>query len=115
MLGDILQKIIKEGITGMYTTKKIYRETRQLITEDKHIFKLNYFLTQKQNEETNKSVFGVAVTKEASGVFEEEIVDNLFYQQQEAEVILATLANNLVTPICLVEIVDELVTGMMNQ
>ena len=94
----------------MVKTKKIYRETRQLITEDEHSFKLNYFLTQKQSEDSEKFLFGVAVTKEASGVFEEEVVDNLSYSQQEAEDMLNILAANQVTPICLVEIVDELVT-----
>ena len=93
----------------MYMTKKIYRETKQLITEDGHIFKLNYFLTQKQSEDEEKSIYGVAVTKEASGVFEEEVVDNLSYSQEDVEDILSKLSSNLVTPICLVEILDEMV------
>ena len=93
----------------MYMTKRIYRETRQLITEDGHIFKLNYFLTQKQSEDVEKSIYGVAVTKEASGVFEEEVVDNLSYSQEDVEDILSKLSSNLVTPICLVEILDEMV------
>lgn len=99
----------------MYITKKIYRETRQLITEDEHSFKLNYFLTQKQSEDLGATIYGVAVTKEASGIFEEEVVDDLSYLQQDAEEILITLANNLVTPLSLVEIVDELVTEKANQ
>lgn len=99
----------------MYITKKIYRETRQLITEDEHSFKLNYFLTQKQSEDLEATIYGVAVTKEASGIFEEEVVDDLSYLQQDAEEILITLANNLVTPLSLVEIVDELVTEKANQ
>ena len=98
----------------MYTTKRIYRETRQLLTEDGHSFKLNYFLTQKQYEDGEQPIFGVAVTKEASGIFEEEVVDDLSYLQQEAEDILAILVDNLVTPLCLVEIIDELVTQKAN-
>ena len=56
-----------------------------------------------------KSIYGVAVTKEASGVFEEEVVDNLSYSQEDVEDILSKLSSNLVTPICLVEILDEMV------
>ena len=102
--------MIRKGLMGMYVTKKIYRQTRQLITEDEHNFKLNYFITQKQSEDDEKLIYGIAVTKEASGVFEEEIVDNLSYLKQDAEDILVMLADNLVTPICLVEIVDDLIT-----
>lgn len=95
---------------GTFMTKKVYRETRHLLTEDQRSFKLNYFLTQKQVVEEDRVIYGVAVTKEGGGVLEEEVVDNLSYQQEDVESMLLLLANNLVTPLCMVEILDDLVT-----
>ena len=90
--------------------KRIYRETRQLLTEDGHNYKLSYFLTQKDSEKDGQLVYGVAVTKELGGIMEEEEIDNLSYDQSEIEAMLLTLANNLVTPLCLIEIVDGIIT-----
>ncbi len=99
---------------GMCMTRKIYRETRQLVTEDERIYKLNYFLTQKKGADTGRIIYGIAVTKESSGTLEEDMVDNLSYDQEEVEGILIKLANNLVTPLCLVEVIDGLITDRIN-
>lgn len=99
----------------MIMAKRIYRETRQLVTEDGHSYKLSYFLTQKQSEITEQPIYGVAVTKELGGIIEEEEIDNLSYIQTDIEAMLLKLANNLVTPLCLIEIVDGIITERINQ
>lgn len=99
---------------GTFMTKRVYRETRHLMTEDQRSFKLNYFLTQKQSVEEDQVIYGVAVTKEGEGILEEEVVDNLSYQREDVESMLSILANNLVTPISMVEILDDLVTVNLN-
>lgn len=99
---------------GMRMTRKIYRETRQLVTEDERSYKLNYFLTQKNGVDTERTIYGIAVTKESSGILEEDMVDNLSYDQDQVDDILVKLANNLVTPLCLVEVLDGLMTERIN-
>lgn len=71
---------------------------------------LKYFLTSEQSRTGEGMIYGVSVQKELKGVIEEESITNISDKREEVLSILHILERNTVTPISLVEIVDDIVT-----
>ena len=98
-------------------------ETRRVRLDNEEEIKLEYYLINSTRsvdgdgkcidgenfvgEETN--VYGIKLVKEGSTYEEEEIV-GVTFDEEEAVDLIKLLADNTVTPISLVEIVDDLTT-----
>lgn len=74
---------------------------------------LEYYLTSKKSEETENMIYGVLVTKRNAQGIESEVVDNISYEEEQVLGLIDTLSENTVTPVCLVEILDDLMTERM--
>lgn len=71
---------------------------------------LNYFLMSKKSVEVPGNVYGICVEKELSGEKEADQVENISYIEGNVMDILHTLMEHTVTPICLAEVLDDLMT-----
>lgn len=68
---------------------------------------LSYYLTSKDGEDGE--VFGVLVEKcENGGITEKDMVDNLSCDRESALHVLDKLCSNIVTPVSLAEVLDDL-------
>ena len=74
---------------------------------------LNYYLTEKQSSEKEETVYGIKVTKQSEEGNEEDVVDNISYNKEEVLELLNLLSSNEVTPVCMAEILDDLMTERM--
>ncbi len=74
---------------------------------------LEYYLTEKESEESNAKVYGISITKKSDEGLESDVVENISYEKDQVLELLHTLSQNTVTPICLVETLDDLMTERM--
>lgn len=83
----------------------------EVILEDSRVMRLDYSLTEKSSmEDQNTSYYGVKVTKYLDDLMESDEIDAISSSKDSVVSILNKLYHHKVTPISLVEIVDELVT-----
>ena len=71
---------------------------------------LNYYLLSKKSVEVPGNVYGICVEKELAGEKETNQVEDISYIEGNVMDILRTLMEHTVTPICLTEILDDLMT-----
>ncbi|MDO5294019.1 MAG: DUF6514 family protein [bacterium] len=92
------QKLITTKVAGNDDNKKLM---------------LEYYLTEKKSEETEEVIYGISVTKQSDEGIESDVVDNISYKKEKVLDLLHILSENTVTPICLAEVLDDLITERM--
>lgn len=97
--------------------KRFLEGTRNFISENGEDCRLEYFLLEKKiraEDEVEKILYGIEIIKKR-GKSEQEIrveseeVNSLTYQKEGAQYILNKLIGNIVTPVTMVPIIDELI------
>ncbi|MDO5521179.1 MAG: DUF6514 family protein [bacterium] len=81
--------------------------------DDNKELMLEYYLTEKESEETKELIYGISVTKRCENQVESDVVDNISYEKQQVLDLLHIISENTVTPICLAEVLDDLMTERM--
>ncbi|MDD3173311.1 MAG: DUF6514 family protein [Herbinix sp.] len=85
--------------------------SNEVMLEDERVMKLDYCLTEKISETEDKvSYFGIKVTKVLEDLRESDEVTGISTSREDVVSIIQKLCQFVVTPISMVEIVDELVT-----
>lgn len=74
---------------------------------------LKYYLTSKRSVETDNMVYGISVTKQSPKGEESDVVENISYDEEQVLELVHIISENTVTPICLAEILDDLMTERM--
>ena len=86
---------------------KLYSKSYE--NEEQRIFHLSYFLLIRSAEQGQ--IFGIAVQKSDNfGVSEEEAVEGLFEDREEAEEFLSRLAEGIVFPVELTALCDDYIS-----
>lgn len=84
----------------------------EVILEDDRRMKLDYSLTEKYSETDQTTPFyGIHIDKYLDDSVESEEITGISYSKDTVVSILKKLHQHTVTPISMVEIVDELVTA----
>ena len=85
--------------------------SNEIMLEDARVMKLDYSLTEKKSNEDQKTpYYGVLITKHLGESVEADEIDCISSCKDSVVSIIKKLCQFEVTPISLVEIVDELVT-----
>ena len=85
--------------------------SKEVLLEDARVMKLDYSLIEKNSEVDRKTCyFGVKVTKYLDNLIEADEVNGISASRDTVVSIIKKLCQYQVTPISMVEIVDELVT-----
>lgn len=85
---------------------------RNVELEDQREMVLNYYLIEelsKANGDMNY-LYGIKIEKQFGGIVESEEVEALLYSKEVVLQLINTLMECTVTPMTLVEVVDELIT-----
>ena len=87
---------------------KVKLYSKSFENEENMKFHLNYFLLIRSAEQGQ--VFGVAVEKEELFGMEEDAVEGLFEDREEAEEFLSRLAEGLALPVELIALCDDYIS-----
>ncbi len=82
----------------------------EVMLEDERVMKLNYSLTEKVSEMDKTPFYGVKITKFLGDLVESDEISGVTASREDALSIIRKLCQFQVTPVSMVEIVDELVT-----
>ena len=83
----------------------------EVLLEDARVMKLDYSLIEKNSEENlNTSLYGIRITKHLDNLVEADEVNGISTSRDMVVSIIKKLCQFQVSPISMVEIVDELVT-----
>lgn len=87
----------------------LYRN--EVMLDDDRVMKLEYGLIEKISDEDQKShYYGISVTKQLEGNEETEKIDGVSLSKDIVISMIKKLCRFEVTPISMIEIVDELIT-----
>lgn len=89
------------------------RGIKRIELEKTRWIQLEYYISEEKGECENNKIYGIAIVKKESSLEELELVNGISYDQQIVEDMILTLMNNIVTPMGLIESVDEMVTVRM--
>lgn len=78
--------------------------------EDSRVMRLEYNITENRLANSEKSYYGIQIVKYLDGNLEMEEVEGISYSREKVETITRILFQNLVTPISMIEIIDDLIT-----
>lgn len=85
--------------------------SNEVLLEDARVMKLDYSLMEKNSEENQKTpYYGVKITKYLDNSIESDEISGISSSKDSMVSIIKKLCQYEVTPISMVEIVDELVT-----
>jgi len=84
--------------------------TNEVTLEDDRIMKLEYNITEHQNEENEEPYYGLQIKKYLDGETEVGEIEGISFSRDKVEAIARILFRNTVTPISMAEIVDDLIT-----
>lgn len=88
--------------------------SNEVVLEDERVMKLDYSLTEKHLDSDQKaSYYGVVVTKKLDNVIESDEVTGISTSRDAVISMIKKLFQFEVTPISMIEILDELVTQGM--
>lgn len=92
--------------------KQYLKGTRKIKLEGLRNIETKYYLVEENREGCGKSgkLFGIEIIKTESDVTESEYTGAISHSKEIVEEILLKLMDNYITPISLIEIVDEIVT-----
>ena len=88
---------------------------RNVTLEDQREMVLNYYLIEEPSKEngvmnSSKYLYGIKIEKQFGGIVESEEVEALSYSKEVVLQLISTLMECTVTPMTLIEVVDELIT-----
>ncbi len=83
--------------------------SNEVMLEDDRVMKLDYCLTERISEADQTPYYGVMITKFLNELVETEEITGVSASREDAVTIIKKLCQFEVTPISMVEIVDELV------
>ncbi|HWT76485.1 MAG TPA: DUF6514 family protein [Mobilitalea sp.] len=84
--------------------------SNEVLLEDARVMKLDYSLTEKASEEEKTPYYGVKITKYLENLIESDEVTGISESKDAVVSIIKKLCQFEVTPISMVEIVDDMVT-----
>ncbi|NLJ97068.1 MAG: hypothetical protein GX321_07910 [Clostridiales bacterium] len=84
--------------------------SNEVTLEDNRIMKLEYNMTENIVPDSNESYYGIQIIKIIDNNLEREEIRGISYSKDKVEAITRILYQNVVTPISMVEIVDDLIT-----
>lgn len=84
--------------------------SNEVMLEDERVMKLDYCLTEGNSETNQTPYYGVSITKNVDALSESDEITGISTSREEVIAIIKKLYRFEVTPISMVEIVDELVT-----
>lgn len=84
--------------------------SNEIILENTDKMKLDYNLTEKTSEDCDGSVYGIQITKYHKENIETEEINNISYSKDVVVSIVHKLYHYEVTPISMVDIVDDLLS-----
>lgn len=82
----------------------------EVTLENDRKMKLEYSIIESLESENGKPYYGIQIVKYIDGSTETEEIDGISYSRNKVESITRILYQNIVTPISMVEIVDDLIT-----
>lgn len=88
-------------------------ETKQVSTECGEELQLEYYLTSKDSVEEEGKVYGICIKNHRMDRIETDVVENISYKEEQVLEFVHILSENTVTPICMAEILDDLITERM--
>lgn len=92
----------------MRKVKLLY--SKEVTLEDNRVMKLEYNITENQNTDTDEPYYGIQIVKYLGENRETEEIEGISYSREKVEAIVKILFQNIVTPISMVEIVDDIIT-----
>lgn len=81
--------------------------------EDGRWLQLEYYLTEDENESLEDRLYGMAIISIDGDVVDMECVEKVSYSKDQVIGMLETLMTYSVTPITMLDVVDEMVTLRM--
>ena len=84
--------------------------SNEVTLEDNRKMRLEYNLTENRNFNTEEPYYGIKIIKYLDDNQEIEEVEGISYSKDKTETIAKVLFQQVVTPISMVEIVDQLIT-----
>ncbi|CRZ33398.1 hypothetical protein DFR55_11940 [Herbinix hemicellulosilytica] len=84
--------------------------SNEVTLEDNRIMRLEYNITENRSSDTDEPYYGILIAKYLDGSKEVEEIEGISYSRDKVEAIAKILHRNTVTPISMVEIVDDLIT-----
>lgn len=84
--------------------------SNEVTLEDDRTMRLEYKLTENQAREKEEPYYGIQIIKYLNGNMEMEEVSGLSYSKDKVKSITKILFQHVVTPISMVEIIDDLIT-----
>lgn len=84
--------------------------TNEVELENERVMKLDYCLTERISESNQAPYYGVSITKVLDDQTESDEVSGISTSRESVVAIIKKLCQFEVTPVSMVEIVDELVT-----
>lgn len=85
--------------------------SNEIILEDSRKMKLDYRLTETESEENHKPYYGIHITKYLDNAVESDEVRGISDSRDTVVSMIKKLFQYEVTPISMIEIIDDLVTG----
>lgn len=88
-------------------------ETRSVADEKGILLNLKYYLIEEEQPSSDTPLYRLCIKKSAAeqpGMEETESTPPVSYSETFARQVLRELIKNAVTPVCLLEIVDDLIT-----
>lgn len=86
---------------------------KQVLVDDVKMMILSYYLIEessKVKDEQVNNLYGIRIQKQFGGIVESEEVEALSYSKEVVLQLIETLMEFTVTPMTLVEVVDDLIT-----
>lgn len=93
--------------------KEFLIETRSVTDEKGILLNLKYYLIEEEQPESVAPLYRICIKKSASGqpgIEEAESTPPVSHSEAFTRQVLGRLIRNAVTPVCLLEIVDEMIT-----
>jgi hypothetical protein len=84
--------------------------SNEVMLEDDRVMKLDYSLTERVSEKGQEQYYGVMITKFLDDSVESEEIAGVSSSREDVVTIIKKLCQFEVTPISMIEVVDELVT-----
>lgn len=84
--------------------------SNEVTLDDNRRMRLEYNLTENRESDNTEPYFGIQIIKIVDDELEKEEIRGISYSKDKVELMTRILYQNVVTPISMIEIVDDLIT-----
>jgi len=84
--------------------------SNEVTLDDNRTMRLEYNITESRSADNDEPYYGIQITKYIDDSTETEEIQGISYSRDKVEEIAGILFRNIVTPISMVEIVDDIIT-----